>query len=129
VITADTRRRWSREEKLAIVEEAARAKTSVSVARRHGIAPSLLFRGRRDFAAAGQADERQAVPAFIPIALPAPAEAPDRHECRSTKPESRFGEARSGLIELELAGGRRLRVDGTVDVGVLKRIIHALEGA
>lgn len=129
VITADTRRRWSREEKLAIVDEAARTKTSVSaVARRHGIAPSLLFRWRRDFVAAGQACEPQAAPAFIPIALPAPAEALDRHECRSTKPESRFGEGRSGLIELDLAGGRRLRVDGTVDVGVLKRIVDALEG-
>jgi len=35
---------------------------------------------------------------------------------------------RSGLIEIELVGGRRIRVDGTVDTGVLKRVIDALEG-
>jgi transposase len=131
VITADTRRRWSQEEKRAIIEEAARTTISVSaVARQHGIAPSLLFRWRRDFAAVGQTDEPQAAPAFIPLALPAPAEAADRHECRRgcAKPESRFGEGRSGLIEIELAGGRRLRIDGTVDTGALKRVIDALEG-
>jgi hypothetical protein len=31
-------------------------------------------------------------------------------------------------IEIELAGGRRIRVDAAVDVGVLKRIVDALEG-
>jgi transposase-like protein len=51
VITADTRLRWSVEEKQAIVAEAAQTTTSVSaVAQRHGIAPSLLFRWRREFA-------------------------------------------------------------------------------
>jgi transposase len=131
VITADTRRRWSREEKRAIVEEAARTTTSASgVARRHGIAPSLLFRWRRDFAAADRAaDEAPRAPAFIPIALPAPAGAAARHEVRAAcaKPGLRSGERRSGMIEIELADGRRLRIDGTVDTGVLKRVVDALE--
>lgn len=132
VITADTRRRWSLEEKRAIVEEAARTTRSVSeVARQHGIAPSLLFRWRRDFAAADRsADEQASAPASIPIALPAPAGAAARHEPRPAcaKPGLRSSEGRSGMIEIELAGGRRLRVDGTVDTGVLKRVVDALEG-
>ena len=92
-----------------------------AVARRHGIAPSLLFRWRRDFAEAA----RVVIPAFIPLALPAPAEATDRDRCRRL---CATAESRCGFIEIDLAGGRRLRVDGTVDTGVLKRVIDALEG-
>ena len=44
----DTRRRWSAEEKTAIVQETYAPGMSVSVvARRHGIAPNQLFRWRR----------------------------------------------------------------------------------
>jgi transposase len=112
VITADTRRRWSAETKRAIVEEASRTTTSVSdVARRHAIAPALLYRWRRQLAEADAAGEPPP-PRFIPVALPAPV----RHE------------RGAGTIEIELVGGRRLRVDATVDVGVLKQIVAALEG-
>jgi transposase len=118
VITADTRRRWSDEEKRAIVGEAARTTTSVSgVARRHGIAPGLLFRWRREFAEAdGERELPPPAPVFIPIALPAPANA-------AAGPARR-----SGMIEIELVGGRRIRVDAAVDVDVLKRVVDALEG-
>lgn len=116
VMTADTRRRWSAEAKRAIVEEAARTTTSMSeVARRHAIAPALLYRWRRQWAKADAARELSPAPAFIPVALPAPVDAP-RHE------------RRAGTIEIELAGGRRIRVDAAVDVGVLKRVVDALEG-
>lgn len=115
VITADTRRRWSAEEKRAIVAEAAQRTRSVSrVARRHGISPSLLFRWRRELADGDQAPIRPAGPAFIPIALPAPAEAPSSQRDRS------------GVIEIELAGGLRIRVDASVDIKVLKRVVDAL---
>ena len=127
VITADTRRRWSVQEKRAIVAEAAQTTTSVSaVARRHGIAPSLLFRWRREFGAADGFVDLPARPSFIPIALAAPSDGLGDPGC--AKPMSCAGEGRSGLIEIELAGGRRLRVDGTVDTGVLKRVVDALEG-
>ena len=42
------RRRWTTDEKLQILEEAMRSGASVSaVARRHGVAPSLVYRWRR----------------------------------------------------------------------------------
>jgi transposase len=42
------RRRWTSEQKLKMVEESFRSGETVSVvARRHGIAPNLLFRWRR----------------------------------------------------------------------------------
>ena len=49
VITgAARRRRWATEEKLRIVEETLRCGESISVlARRHGVAPNLLYRWRR----------------------------------------------------------------------------------
>ncbi|MCP4380229.1 MAG: transposase [Hyphomicrobiales bacterium] len=127
MITADTRRRWSRQEKRAIVAEAAQMTTSVSaVARRHGIAPSLLFRWRREFAEADGCGDLATSPRFIPIALAAPADGSHAPGC--AKPVTCAGGGRSGLIEIELAGGRRVRVDGAVDTGVLKRVIDALEG-
>ena len=49
-VVAETRRRWSHEEKLAILKEAAGACVNVSaVARRHGIKPALLYRWRKEF--------------------------------------------------------------------------------
>jgi transposase len=48
LVTSVQRRRWTLDEKLRIVEEASLPGMSVSfVARKHGIAPSLLFRWRK----------------------------------------------------------------------------------
>ena len=49
VITgAARRRRWTAEEKLRIVDETLRSGESISIlARRHGVAPNLLYRWRR----------------------------------------------------------------------------------
>jgi transposase len=110
VIVADARRRWSRSEKQAIVAESGSGASSVSaVARKHNIAPSLLFRWRREFGKAKL--PVPARPAFVPVALPLPGKATGN----------------GGLIEIELVGGRRLRVDGSVDAGALRRVIAALE--
>jgi transposase len=69
-----TRRAWSPSEKRAIVSESSTPGASVSaVARRHGVAQSLLYRWRKDAAVgAGTA------PAFVPVsiaALPQPGRA------------------------------------------------------
>ena len=48
ITSVERRRRWSVEEKLAIVEEAELSELSVSaIARKHGVSPSLLFQWRR----------------------------------------------------------------------------------
>ena len=54
--------------------------------------------------------------AFIPIALPAPVAA-----------QALQGD-RGGIIEIELVGGHRIRVDAAVDVKALKRVVDVLEG-
>jgi transposase len=55
----------------------------------------------------------------MPIALPAPpvASAAEGAPC-----------GRSGVIEIELVGGRRVRIDGAVDAATLRRVIEVLEG-
>ena len=105
VVTADARRRWSRTEKLAMVGETA-ANTVSAVARKHNLAPSLLFRWRR------QSEGRATTPAtaegrFVPVMLAA------RRDGKSTS------SAGTGLscIEIELVGGRRIRVDGSGVLG------------
>jgi transposase len=121
VIVADARRRWSRLEKQAIVAECEGSASSVSaVARKHNMASSLLFRWRREF---GRSQEPAAGrPEFVPVALPALSGA----EGPTVPVKAAVGN--SGLIEIELVGGRRLRVDGSVDAGALRRVIAVLEG-
>ena len=56
VIQAVQRRRWTAAEKARMVEESSQPGMNVSyVARRHGVAPNLLFRWRKLMAAGGKA--------------------------------------------------------------------------
>ena len=99
VVVAGTRRSWSTDEKRAILAEARESTTTISaVARRHGLHTSLLFRWRRDAGNEEHAPPPAPRPAFIPLALPAPASVP-------------VADAASGTIEIEVAGGHRVRAD------------------
>jgi transposase len=115
-IVAETRRKWSRAEKAAVVAETGGSSVS-SVARRHGIASSLVFRWRRELGGDGKKAKREAEAAFVPVALPAPVTMP----VAAAMPGG-------GLIEIELSGGRRVRVDASFDVNALKRVIAVLDG-
>jgi transposase len=117
-VVAETRRRWSLEEKLALVAEAASRSVS-AVARKHGIAPSLLFRWRRELR--GRQSEAAFERGFAPVALLGmPAVAPASASIAGPRTEGQ------GVIEIVLAGGQRVRVGTDVDVGALKRVIAAL---
>ncbi len=112
-IVAETRRRWSLEEKRAIVAEASPPGTNVSeVARRHGVSPSLVFRWMKKLAAAPPSR----APRFVPVMLPAPAVEPAMQASIDV-----------GRIEIELVNGRQVRVAGDVDYAALKRLIDLLE--
>jgi transposase len=121
-VVAETRRRWTAEERRQIVAESGTAPVSV-VARQHGIAVSLVFRWRRQAGLPGKrAGVKKADAAFVPVMLTAPSvpEAP---------PQPPGVQAPDGgLIEIELASGRRVRLSGPVDVQALKRVIAVLEG-
>lgn len=120
-IVAETRRVRSEAEKRAIVAEASEGHRNASaVARRHGIKPSLLFRWKKQFAAGPVLDPRPAPTSFAPvITLPSPV--PKMAAWVQPVPQHQ------GLIEIEVSGGRKVRVGTDIDTGVLKRIVAALE--
>jgi transposase len=118
-VVAETRRRWSAEERRQIVAESESAPVSV-VARRHGVATSLVFRWRRQAVLSGKRKKPSA--SFVPVALSAPSVVMAMPASSSPRAQDH------GIIEIELAGGRRVRVSGTVDAVALKRVIGVLEG-
>ncbi len=109
VLGTERRRRWSLQDKLQIVEETMQPGVTVSeVARRHGLAPSVVFTWRR-LAREGRLGD--AGPAFMPI------------EITPVGSSSR----RTGLIEIILGRGRRIRVDRDVDAEALRRVLQVVE--
>jgi transposase len=119
----ERRRRWSAEEKLRIVEASLQAGAVVTeVARRNQVSKSLLYEWRR-LARMGRLVGEPA--AFVPVQIeqPASTEAAQVQDA----PRSRPARRRPGLIEIELAGGRRVRVDAQFDVEALRRVLDLLE--
>lgn len=112
VYEMDARRRWSEEEKQAIIEE---SKTSpvARVAKKHGVAVSLLFRWRKMQGIRARRTAAAAPSGFVRLALPTPA--------------GTEGGTRGHSIEIVLAYGRRVIVGQDVDASALKRVIAALE--
>ena len=117
VLGTERRRRWSLQDKLRIVEETLQPGVTVSeVARHHGLAPSVIFTWRR-LAREGRLGET-AGPVFMPVEItPVPAQAaPVASPAR-----------RTGLIEIVLSCGRRIRVDREVDAEALRRVLQVVE--
>lgn len=114
-VVAELRRKWTLAEKTSVVSEIAGSSVS-AVARKHGIAASLLFRWRRELGSGSETAKGKSGTAFVALALPAAAVS-----------TVSAGVAGGGLIEIELAHGRKLRVDASVDVNALRRVIAVLE--
>ena len=129
----ERRRRWRFEDKARLVAQTFEPGVSVcAVARRNGIAPGLLFTWRRQ-AREGRLGGSQSAPLFVPVAtvpeptLSVPALAsPAAPPASEPAPAHPLCQRRTGLIEIELAGGRRLRVDRDVDAQALRRVLEAL---
>jgi transposase len=122
ITSVERRRRWSREEKERLVAASFEPGVSVSeVARSAGIHVSQLFRWRKDLCDRVDAGLSQLVPVeIVPAAVVPAVEAP----APSASPGRR--RRKSGIIEIELGGGRRVRVDRDVDVEALRRVLDAL---
>jgi transposase len=132
----ERRRRFSLEQKRAVLAEACAPGAVISaVARRHGLLPAQVFKWRRlatlgvigipgaselpSFVAVEVAADAAAEPAAVPMPVPAvPAKtAPPSPAMR-----------RAGVIEIDLGGGRYVRVDGDVDADALRRVLDVLAG-
>jgi len=114
VIATGSRRRWSSEEKQRIVAEALSVPRNISAtARRHALSPGQLFTWCR-LARAGKLPADRDI-GFAPVLIAPEAGA----ICGLGSP--------AGVMEIELAGGRRVRVDASVGTAALKRVIEVLE--
>jgi transposase len=111
IVDTGRRRRWSDEAKVRIVEESlSGSRLASATARRHGISNQLLFSWRKAYRAG-----RLGAPAgFVPATI-----VPERSE--------KSAGSGHGRIEIVSANGRRVLVDGDVEVGALLRILRGLE--
>ncbi len=111
------RRRWSEADKRRLVEETlAPGETVHGVARRHGVNTSQLFTWRKQLRIGLEPVTAPSVAGFAAVAI-----AP-------TTVSSVDDTVPSGLIEIELAGGDRVRISGAVDPGVVAAALRALAG-
>jgi transposase len=110
VITSiERRRRWSAAEKERLVAASLEPGASVlALAREAGLHPTQLYKWRRQLCV-----RREAAPRFAPVQVVAEPAAP-------TLP------APSGVIEIELAGGTRLRITGAVDTATVAATVGVL---
>jgi transposase len=117
------RRKYTIAEKRAIVEETRRRGASVAeVAQRHGVNANLLFGWRRLYQQGVLREESSAKPvALLPVKVTTPTLLPTERET-ARMPAHKAG----GSIEIEFAGGQRLRIRGRVDRATLTRVITAL---
>jgi transposase len=121
----ERRRRWSQDDKVRIVEETLAPGAKVTeVARRNGVAASVVFTWRRQ----ARTVERVG-PCFAPVQIAAAVTGEN-----NAKPQSEddrrmrsLSTARKGLIEIDLGNRRRIRVDAQVDPEALARVLDVLE--
>lgn len=113
-----TKRLWTDEEKRSICFQTAAPGVSVAqVARRYAVNANLIFKWLRD-----------------PRYAPDPASAPPLPEQARFLPVEIVAETRSApaapvaenRIEIELAGGHRMRISGSYDPEALARLIREL---
>ena len=111
IVDTGRRRRWSDEVKVRIVEESLSGPRLASVtARRHGISNQLLF----SWCKAYRAGRLGAPAGFVPAMI-------------VSEPSAKGARSGCGRIEIVSANGRRVIVEGDVEVEALLRILRGLE--
>jgi transposase len=128
IFTHDARRDWPAEVKRSIVMESFTGELTPSeLARKHAITTGQLYTWRREFLAAyAAAQAAQPVTQFARVdveplpsvkrsAPPAPAKTTATRQAK-------------GTIEVSLANGAMIRVDGQVDSETLRQVLQALSG-
>jgi transposase len=114
----ERRRRWSWDQKRAIVEESlAPHASAAAIARRHGIGTGQLYTWRRQLLKCQLAD----TPRFARVEVA--AEPP-----RLIGPIASSGVATAGTIEIRFADGTSVRVNADVDEPALRRVLGVLRG-
>ena len=122
-IVADRRRAHSVAFRADVVAESLIPGVHVQdVAERRGICPSLIYRWRRTVGVPVAGD---AAVQLFPVRIAGAS----GETLAPTLPASRpAGARRAGSIEIELAGDVRVRVDESVSVAALRRVLSVLRG-
>ncbi len=116
-----TKRLWTVEEKRSICLQTTAPGVSVAhVARRYALNANLIFKWLRDPRFAPDPD---ASPDGGSALLPVEVERPGWRRCCLASGDPRDP---SGTIEIELAGGHRMRIIGRYDPEALARLIRGL---
>jgi transposase len=118
VLVRRTKRLWTDEEKRSICFQTAAPGVSVAqVARRYAVNANMVFKWLRDpryalepASVPSLSEEARFLPVEIVTEAKAPAAAPVADSC----------------IEIELAGGHRMRISGSYDPEALARLIRGL---
>ena len=122
IFRGQARRRWSEADKRRLVAETIGPGATVhGVARRHGVSPSQLFAWRKLYRVGTGLERSVPVPGVAGFAAVeiAPAMPPSVADVVP---------APSGLIEIELAGGDRMRISGAADPEVVVAALRPLAG-
>jgi transposase len=124
VLGVERRRRWSKDEKARIVEETLIPGAVVcEVARRHDVAQGLLFTWRRQARAEPDGKDGSIL---LPVEV-ATMRAPSGSEAaRHSRAAASGRRTKSGVIEIELGSGSRVRVDNGVEADALRRVLNVL---
>jgi transposase len=129
----ERRRRFSVEQKLTVLAEAMAPGANMSeVARRHGLVPAQVYKWRRlaELGVIGMPGASE-LPSFIAVEIAKdvpslPAVVPESKPAAVNEAPCRRQRKKAGLIEIELAGGHRVRVDRDVDAAALERVLDVL---
>jgi transposase len=135
----ERRRRFSLEQKVAVLAEACAPGVVISeVARRHGLLPSQVFKWRR-LAALGVIGipGTSELPSFVAVEVAAEppttasepvGEGSAKRAIPARTSSAEHWERPAGVIEIELGAGRCVRVVGEVDADALRRVLDVLDG-
>ena len=133
----ERRRKWTAEEKAALLAEVEAEGGKVAVvARRRQVSESLLYNWRSAWKTAaaltqgpvefvplgvfGRADDEGPAMLAAPLDIPAP---------ERSRPTGMTMEERVGIIEVALPSGARIRVDAFVNEKALRRVLRAIKGS
>jgi transposase len=119
-----TKRLWTDEEKRSICLQTMTPDVSVAqVARRYALNANMIFKWLRDTRYAPGSESVVAdAPVFFPVEIVSPARS---EVARPILPASALPNC---LLEVEIAGGHRLRVSGSYDPEALAQLIRGLSG-
>jgi transposase len=129
ISTVQRRRRWSTEEKIAILDAAFRRGGSVAAAAdRFEVSRALIYLWRkqvRSGAMPGVTLNEGGAAAFVPVTLVADEPAPAALPAERPNKERR----RTGMVEVRLLNGRIVKAEESIAPNVLAAIVVALDGA